>query len=231
MEASAQGCAAADSTGLDADSAAWLAGLGSTGTGREQALRELHALLLRAARAEVGRRAARWGVRGPELDDLAQQAADDALVAITAKLGQFQGRSRFTTWAYKFVVLEAASKVGRHWWRHPGAPLDAADWERLPDRAGVSPDEQAVCNDLLAALHEAVETVLTPHQRTVFVAVVLDGVPVDALADRLGSTRNALYKALFDARARLRAELRASGHLPHPAQAVLTEPHAPGAGS
>src|ERR1700745_2414739 len=70
----------------------------------------------------------------PEVEDLAYQATADALMAITGKLGQFRGESRFTTWAYRFVILEVSAKIGRHFWRRPGVPLDAEDWDRLPDR-------------------------------------------------------------------------------------------------
>ena len=65
------------------------------------------------------------------------QAAADALMDIIAKLGQFRGESRFTTWAYKFVIFEVSAKVGRHYWRHLGAAMAAEDWDRLPDRFGL----------------------------------------------------------------------------------------------
>jgi RNA polymerase sigma-70 factor, ECF subfamily len=87
----------------------------------------LHGTLVRIAQGEVCRRGPRLRVTGPELDDLAYQAAADALVAITGKLGQFRGESRFTTWAYKFVIFEVSAKIGRHFWRPPGVPLDAED--------------------------------------------------------------------------------------------------------
>jgi RNA polymerase sigma-70 factor (ECF subfamily) len=180
---------------------------------REQAVARLHEMLLRVARAELGRRAGRHPITGPELDDLAYQCADDAVVAITAKLGEFRGESRFTTWAYKFVVLEVSSKLGRHFWQRPTVTLDAADWERLPDRFGVSPADHAERRDLIAAVRRAVEEELTERQRRVFIAIVVDGIPLDALAVRLGSSCNALYKTMFDARRKLRAALVANGYL------------------
>src|SRR4051812_39797626 len=87
---------------LDAESAAWVADLGSGAVGRDDSVRRLHALLLRAARAELNRRAPMVGFGGPEIDDLAHQAADDAVVAILRRLPEFRGESRFTTWAYRF---------------------------------------------------------------------------------------------------------------------------------
>ncbi|MDT4894244.1 MAG: hypothetical protein QOE97_3279 [Pseudonocardiales bacterium] len=199
---------------LDVESAAWLRDLGSTGAQREDALVRLHELLLRIARGELGRRSARQRqVTGPELDDLAHQAAADALLAITAKLGQFRGESRFTTWAYRFVILEVSTKLGRHFWQRPTVALAAEDWDRLPDRFGMSPDEQAQWHGLVVALRQAVDQELTERQRLVFAAIVLHGVPLDALVIELGSTRNAIYKTMFDARRKLRAALAAKGYL------------------
>jgi RNA polymerase sigma-70 factor, ECF subfamily len=200
---------------LDTESRSWVQGLRSTGPEREAALARLHGLLLRAARHEVHRRSGSLRLRGPEFDDLANQAADDALMAITAKADGFRGESRFTTWAYKFVMFEVSTKIARHFWRSMTVPLDQEDWDRLPDRLGVQPHERAEWHELLAALRRAVEENLTDHQRRVFVAIALNGVPMDAVALELGSNRNAIYKSLFDARRKLRASLAANGHLPH----------------
>ena len=199
--------------GLDAESAEWLQELAATGSRREAALARLHERLLRIARKETARRAPRLAISGPELDDVAHQAAADALLAITAKVGQFRGESRFTTWAYKFVIFEVSAKIGRHFWRHPTVPMDAEDWERLPARFGFDPGHQAEWRDLLAALRRAVNTELTPRQREVFVAIVLNDVPLDTLVVSLATSRNAIYKMLFDARRKLRAALAANGYL------------------
>ena len=199
--------------GLDAESVDWPRALAGTGPQREEALAQLHALLLRIARREVARRSPRLQLTGPELDDLAYQAAADALVAITGKLGQFRGESRFTTWAYKFVIFEVSAKIGRHFWRHPDVRLDAGDWNRLPARFGSDPAQEAEWRDLLAALRRAVDEELTARQRRVFVAIVLNDVPLDALVIELASNRNAIYKTLFDARRKLRAALAANGYV------------------
>jgi RNA polymerase sigma-70 factor, ECF subfamily len=199
--------------GLDAESAEWPHVLAGTGPRREEAAARLHGLLLRIARGEVARRGPRLQLTGPELDDLAYQAAADALVAITSKLGQFRGESRFTTWAYKFVMFEVSAKIGRHFWRYPSVRLGAEDWERLPDRLGFDPAQEAEWRDLLAALRRAVDQELTARQRRVFVAIVLNGVPLDTLAIEMSSNRNAIYKTLFDARRKLRAALAANGYI------------------
>src|SRR5262245_8209911 len=201
--------------GLDADSAEWLRVLADAGPRRGAALSRLHKMLVRIARSEARRRGPRLQVTGLELDDLAHQAAADALIAITGKLGQFRGESRFTTWAYKYVILEVSDKIGRHFWRHPAVPLDAEDWDRLPDRFGFEPAREAEWRGLLAALRRAVASELSPRQRQVFVAIVVNAVPLDALVIELGSNRGAIYKTLFDARRKLRAALAANGYMGH----------------
>jgi RNA polymerase sigma-70 factor (ECF subfamily) len=197
----------------DAESQRWLTLLRDESQEREQAIAELHELLLRAARAELHRRGDGTRITGPELDDLAHQAAADATVAILAKLGQFRGESRFTTWAYKFVILEVSTKLGRHFWRTPAVALQSEDWDRLPVRFGLDPAEHSEARDLITALRRAVEEDLTDHQRRVFVAIVVIGIPLDALVVELGSNRNAIYKTMFDARGKLRAALAANGYL------------------
>lgn len=198
---------------MDSESVAWICSLRADGTLKDAAVARLHALLLRIARAEVHRRSGHLPLSGVELDDLAHQAAADALVAIVAKLDQFRGESRFTTWAYRFVILEVSSKIGRHFWRTPPTTIAAEDWDRLPDRFGLAPDTESEWRDLLEALRRAVVKTLTARQRRVFVALFLDGVPLDALAEKLGTNRNAIYKVMFDARRKLRAELVANGYL------------------
>jgi RNA polymerase sigma-70 factor, ECF subfamily len=208
---------------LDDESRWWVDELSGAGIARDEALNRLHDLLLRVGRTELSRRRGRHPITGPELDDLAHQAADDALVAITAKLSRFRGESRFTTWAYKFVVLEVSAKLGRHFWQHPTAPMDVDDWERLPDRFGVTPDDLAQRHELIRAVRRAVAEQLTPHQQQVFLALVVDDVPLDALVSRTGSSRNAIYKTMFDARRKLRAALVANGYLGAPASKGATE--------
>ena len=199
---------------MDEASARWVATLGGAGVEHERAVADLHGLLLGVARAECARRAGQSGVRGVELDDVAQQAADDAVVGVVAKVATFRGDSRFTTWAVSFVVLEVSAALGRHAWRRAGVVWDPPTWEGLPERLGVSPEEVALGAELVSAVRRAVEEVLTPHQRRVFTAIVVGGAPVDAVAADLGTTRGAVYKTVFDARASLRRALVAAGHLP-----------------
>jgi RNA polymerase sigma-70 factor (ECF subfamily) len=177
---------------------------------RQAAIADLHELLLKAARFEVARRSAELShLRGGDQEDLAQQAADDALMAVLRKLGDFRGESRFTTWAYKFALLEAAVKVRRRAWQGREVPLEEEAWATLADHGGGAA-QGAEDAELFAALREEIEG-LTPRQREVLVAVAHNGVPIDVLAERLGSSRGALYKNLHDARRSLRGALADRG--------------------
>jgi RNA polymerase sigma-70 factor, ECF subfamily len=192
---------------LDPESREWLRGLQGSGREHDEAVARLHALLLRAARFECARRRPTLPhLRGNDLDDIANQAADDALVSILARLDKFRGVSRFTTWAYKFALLEAAVKLRRRAWQGREIPLEPETWS-LFSTAGIEPDESAEQSELLDTLQQAIAEVLTPHQRRVLVALALNGVPIDVLAERLNTNRNALYKTLHDARRKLRGHL------------------------
>jgi RNA polymerase sigma-70 factor (ECF subfamily) len=191
----------------------WVEALSGEGAEREEALADLHDLLLRAARFELGRRREALSyVRGEDLEDLATQAADDAMVALLSKLHTWRGASRFTTWAYKFALLEAGVKVRRRAWQGREVVLEPESWPSFADERPSAQSEREAA-ELLGALRRAVSDVLTPHQREVFTALALNEVPIDVLSERLGSTRGALYKTLHDARAKLRAELVAAGHM------------------
>jgi RNA polymerase sigma-70 factor (ECF subfamily) len=195
----------------EADSRAWLSALRSHGADREEAVARLHELLLRAARFEVSRRrAALSHVRGEEIDDIALQAADDALAAVLGKLDDYRGASRFTTWAYKFALLEAGVRVRRRAWQEREVVLDPEAWPVVAD-AGPDPHRQAETGELMRALRDSIDDCLTDHQREVLIALALNGVPLDVLAERLSTTRGALYKTLHDARRKLRSDLARRG--------------------
>jgi len=205
--------AAADSRqALRDDSRAWLRALRGPPATRDAAIAQLHTMLVRGAHHELARRRGTLAhAHATEVNDLATQAADDALLAILAKLDTFRGASRFTTWAYKFVLLEAGVKARRRAWQGREVALEAEAWPRIAD---ASPGAQQTVEELelLCAIRDAVRTELTPHQREVFSALALNGVPIDVLAERLGTTRGALYKTLHDARRKLRAALTDAGY-------------------
>ena len=198
-------------TDLDPDSRQWLDDLRAGGPRHDSAIGNLHALLLKAARFEVARRRATMPhLRGNDFDDVANEAADDALVSVLARLDDFRGLSRFTTWAYKFALLEAAVKLRRRAWQGREVPLEPESWD-LISSLDLPSDQLVEQTELLETLHRLIEGSLTPHQRRVLVALALNGVPIDVLAERLGTTRGALYKTLHDARRKLRAGLSDAG--------------------
>jgi RNA polymerase sigma-70 factor (ECF subfamily) len=199
---------------LDDESREWVRSLNADGAERDEAVARLHALLLRAARFEVARRRPTMPhLRGDDLDDIANEAADDALVSVLRRLDDFRGASRFTTWAYKFGLLEAAVKLRKRAWQGREVPLEPESWG-LFSSTGLEPDAAAEQSELLATLQQAINEVLTDHQRRVLVALALNGVPIDVLAERLDTTRGALYKTLHDARRKLRKHLESSGLQP-----------------
>jgi RNA polymerase sigma-70 factor, ECF subfamily len=198
---------------VDGTSRRWVEQLRLEHPRREQAAAKLHDVLRRAALHELGRRRGQLpALAGPEFEDVALQCADDAMVNILARLEDFQGLSRFTTWAYKFVIFEVSGKVARHAWQHHAPAAEELEWERMPDALAADPGERAERNEQLGALRRAIAEDLTPRQREVFVAIALNEVSIDVVSLQLGSNRNAVYKNLFDARRRLRASLAAAGH-------------------
>ena len=196
---------------VDLESRQWLRSLRAEGRERDEAVARLHELLLRAARFEVARRRPTLPhLRGDDLDDVANQAADDALVSVLARLDSFRGASRFTTWAYKFALLEAAVKLRRRAWQGRELPLEPESWA-LFSSSGLVPEDEAEQSELLTGIQRGIESALTSNQRRVLVALALNGVPIDVLAERLDTTRGALYKTLHDARRRLRGYLDEQG--------------------
>ncbi|MGH2857186.1 MAG: sigma-70 family RNA polymerase sigma factor [Solirubrobacteraceae bacterium] len=195
---------------LDPESRAWLARLHADGRVRDAAIGRLHSLLLQEARHEVRRRTASLGhPSGRDLDDLAVQAADDALVALLAKLEDFRGDALFTTWARRFAALEVPGEIRRRLGHSREAPTDSDEWlAALPGED--DPERLAEIREQARAIGRLIAEGLTPHQREVLVAMTIEEIPTGQLARRMHSTPGALYKALHDARAKLREELVAS---------------------
>lgn len=194
----------------DAEARVWIAALQGGGPDRERAAAELHGLLLEAARFELARRhRAGMALSRETIDDLAMQSADDALSAILGKLDGYRFESRFTTWAYKLAILEAATRARRRAWQTRELPVDTEAWAAVPSPLR-EPGQDVETRELLRATMTAIRTELSPHRREVLGALVLAEVPIDVLAERLGTTRGALYKTLHDARRKLRAVVGAN---------------------
>lgn len=190
----------------------WVAGLAATaGPGRDEHVARLHALMVRAARHQLGRMAEASSLGAARRDEVVHSAADEATMSVLDRLGTFEGRSRFTTWAYKFAILQTAVEVRRVAWRTRHVELGDA---RDVATGEVSPVEFVEGIDLAAAVRDGLTQALTAYQRQVAIALLVDGVPIDVLAERLGTSRGAIYKTVHEARKRLRAYLATRGHDP-----------------
>jgi RNA polymerase sigma-70 factor (ECF subfamily) len=199
--------------GVDPESRAWLERLRADGPEQVEALAELHALLLRAAVFALSqRRRLYFQVGRAGVDEIAFEATAEAMLAVLARLGEFRGESRFTTWAAKFSIVQVAVATRRRRWLGRELPDDQAGLRVLA--FGLGPERSFEHAEFVALLKRGLAEALTSRQREVFVALALNEVPIDVLAERLGTTRGALYKTLHDARERLRSHLAAEGVLP-----------------
>lgn len=198
----------------------WLESLRASGEEQAAALGDLRAYLLRAARYALYRRGSRLAHRGPgDLDQMAEDCAQEALLAILPRLGEFRGDSRFTTWAYAFAVHAALVAARREAWK--AVPLDtvladSSGLKRLGETAALEadPDQRARRAEAWAVIRDVLDHELTDRQRQALSALVVEDVPLDELARHWHSNRNAIYKLVHDARRRLRARLEARGFPP-----------------
>ena len=188
----------------------WLGGLTATGASRNDAIRRLHELLLRAARFQLSRMGEASRLGQARADEIVHSSADEAVVAILARLSSFEGRSRFTTWAYKFAILNTATAVRRELWSRTTVDLTS-----IPEPVSQlgDPVTQVEAAALSDALRRCIAEHLTPHQQRILIAVAVQGIPIDVIADRLQTSRNTVYKTLHDARRRLRGALVAQGFI------------------
>jgi len=203
--------AAAASQRADADSQHWLKALRSASRERQAARARLHELLLDAARGETRRR---WPSAPAEFPALASQVATTAVTSIASELDGYRGGTRFTTWAYKYVIYGLSDAAGRQFWQTVPAPAVHADWKRLAGRPGTPPASSREWRDARTALRRAVDEDLTAGQRAIFTAVTLGDLPAEALTTGLGPSRNSIYQALFEARRKVSARLIADGVVP-----------------
>lgn len=192
----------------------WLNDLRAPDPIQAQALQNLRDYLVRAAAAYLERqweRAAR--LEYSELLQLAQDLAQEALLDILKKLDTFRGESRFTTWAYKFVIKAAAEELRRRRWQNLSleTPFPLEDLPPLADSLanGKSPDpEKALLRQAVwEALRRIVAEDLTERQRTVFIALIIQDTPVEEVARQLQTPPNNVYKILHDARKKLKRRL------------------------
>lgn len=203
----------------DRDNAAWTNELRDGHPGQPLAVQALRGLLLRAALYTLGRSQGELAHLGAhDLEAMAEDCAQDALLAVLAHLPEFRGDSKFTTWAYKFAVNIALTAARREHWK--GVSLDELldEGRALPWPAAGWPvaeaDRRAEQTEVWELLRVVIDTELTGRQRQVLRAIVLEQVPLDEVVRHLGSNRNAVYKLLHDARRKLKECLEARGYAP-----------------
>ncbi|MGB3905655.1 MAG: sigma-70 family RNA polymerase sigma factor [Anaerolineae bacterium] len=177
----------------------WLDAL--RGPGRDEALADLRAILVRGLHYSL---ASRSDVDGALLEDFVQEA----LLKIVAALDSFRGESRFTTWAQKIAVRVALTQLRRHHWRDVSLDkiTNSSDIHFIPrtlEDPSAGPEQRAMQLTLLETLRRLISEQLTDRQRQAMTAVYLQGMPLGEVARRMGTNRNALYKLLHDARQRL----------------------------
>ncbi len=188
----------------------WIVALRQPGPARDEALADLRATLLRGLRYALADHAV---VRAEDLEDFVQ----DALLKILTGLESFRGESRFTTWAQKIAVRVAFSELRRRRWRDVSLESMAetpTGEEFIPaELADPSADseQQAAQRLILQAMRRVINDELTDRQRKALVAIALSGVPLEVVAERLGTNRNTLYKLLYDARQRLARKMLDTG--------------------
>ncbi len=194
----------------------WLYELKSSGTDQTRALEDLRTYLLRAARYSLNRqRSDLTNLPSTEIEQLAEDCAQDALVAILKHLDEFRLESKFTTWAYKFAVNIALNAGRREIWKH--VSLDQLLDQDVPAlvvqqaSADADPHLAALQGEVWDAVRDIMAHGITERQRRVLTAVAFDDVPLDELARLWGSNRNAIYKLLHDARRQLKAKLLERG--------------------
>ncbi|TKJ29966.1 MAG: RNA polymerase subunit sigma-24 [Chloroflexi bacterium B3_Chlor] len=179
------------------------------GPGRDEALADLRAILVRGLRYAL---ASRSDVDEATLEDFAQEA----LLKIVAGLDSFRGESRFTTWAQKIAVRVALTELRRHHWRDISLDkiTNSSDIHFIPrtlEDPSAGPEQQTMQHTLLETLRRLILEQLTNRQRQATTAVYLQGMPLEEVARRMGTNRNALYKLLHDARQRLQKGMVAEG--------------------
>jgi RNA polymerase sigma-70 factor, ECF subfamily len=198
--------------GAEEDPQDWMRALRSARRERDAAQARLYDVLLQAARREAQRR---WSPTAAqdELSDLARKAATAAVLAIANDLGGYSGSARFMTWAFKYVIYRLSDEAGRQFWLSGAAPQEEVDWKQLATRPGAPAAASVQWPEIRAALGRALDDELTASQRAVFAAVTFGNLPAEALTSGLGSSRNAIYQALFEARRKVAARLTAEGIL------------------
>jgi RNA polymerase sigma-70 factor (ECF subfamily) len=194
----------------------WIKDLSSPGKAQEDALSDLRSIILRGLPYALSN----WlSPTDPKFDSLSEEAAQDTLLRVLDSLHTFEGRSKFTTWVHKIAVRIALTELRRKRWRDvsldeltEGSPGEGPLGILAASDAG--PDEVAEQSDMIEHLRRVIEEELTEKQREALIATRIHGMPMEEVARRMGTNRNALYKLLHDARQRLKSRLEEEGLSP-----------------
>lgn len=195
----------------------WLKDLNASGDQQVEAIADLRAILLRGSLYCLNRNLTALASLGQnEVLQMAEDCAQDALMAVLEHLPEFRGESKFTTWAYKFSINIALLSVRREW--RKGVSLDQfqdhsepVEWFS-PDHHDVNnPDHSLLQQEIFEAIRETIRKELTEKQRQVLKWIVFDEVPMDVVVQHLQSNRNTVYKLLHDARLKLKRRLLMEG--------------------
>jgi RNA polymerase sigma-70 factor (ECF subfamily) len=193
--------------------------LRTSGSAQEAAITDLRDLLLRTVLFFFSRNLGDFDrLTRDEILQLAEDCAQEALIAVLNHLSDFRGDSKFTTWAYKFAINFALMTARRERWK--GISLDQlsfvdggspAEWAMQGKEPSLTPDQFVMQVEILETIREVIEQDLTDKQRRVLILMVFNEVPMDEVARQLGTNRNAIYKMLHDARRKMKYRLQARG--------------------
>lgn len=195
----------------------WLADLRSQGNPREIALSDLNEIILRMLPSAL----TRWlSPENEHFEPFIQDIAQETLLRVLDRLDTFEGRSKFTTWVYTIAIRIALSELRLRKWKE--VSLDQLEESQEPDQAPFEtfsnndPNPETVIEQkqTMMKIKSIIDHELTPRQRAVMMAVNVQGVPLDVIAQRLGSNRNAVYKMMHDARVKLKSRLGLEGYPP-----------------
>lgn len=195
----------------------WLRELSAAGAAQAGAIADLRTYLLRAALYSLTQaQSALAHLSSAEIGQMAEDCAQDALLAILQHLHEFRGDSKFTTWTYRFAVNMALVSARRASRKSVSLDelLEDSEWPALPiqsDLIAVNPDRAALQAEIWQVVREVIDQEITERQRQVLKGMVFDEIPIDEIARHFGSNRNAIYKLLHDARRSLKARLEARG--------------------
>lgn len=197
----------------------WLRDLKETGDAQEKAIADLRNILLRAALYLFNRNSSDLtGLTSDDVLKLAEDCAQEALIAILNHLSDFRGDSKFTTWAYKFAVNIGLTASRRVRWKDISLDQLSSDedgefseWILRDKSSALAPDLSALQSEVRQVIWDVMEQDLTDHQRRILQLMVFHEVPMDEVVQQLNSNRNAIYKSLHDARRKLKSGLQARG--------------------